>query len=302
MVIDGIVLNMSPYIVANPVAIPGDEVDFAIRQSLTNQSASGKDATRLFYNRQATKDAIPCLQSRYMAGRIDKITPGCFAASLFLYTSLTVILAVVLVRFAMACIFNWFMAAKLVLPPSDLGRTGISPAVMPEGANMSVNNKTGTAPWAAGGSGAGDKRLKAKLNKINGNLNGSSTTLVNPEPLISLSRIGAELFAVCLVTCYSEGEDSIKSTLESIASTNYSDSRKLLFVVCDGMITGQGEKRSTPDICVGMLDADARFGNPMPMGFIAVGEGNKRENRAMVYAGHYGWFLLAQAIQPDCDG
>lgn len=59
-------------------------------------------------------------------------------------------------------------------------------------------------------------------------------------------------------------------------------------MVCDGMITGQGEKRSTPDVCVGMLDADGRFGNPVPMGYEAVGSGRKRENRAMVYAGHYG--------------
>ena len=106
--------------------------------------------------------------------------------------------------------------------------------------------------------------------------------------MISLARIGAELFTIALVTCYSEGEDSVRGTVESIAATNYSDSRKLIWIVCDGMITGQGEKMSTPDICVSMLDADPRFGNPMPMGYIAVGSGAKRENRAMVYAGHYG--------------
>jgi chitin synthase len=54
------------------------------------------------------------------------------------------------------------------------------------------------------------------------------------------------------------------------------------------MITGHGEKRSTPDVCVSMLDADPRYGNPMPMGYIAVGSGAKRENRAMIYAGHMG--------------
>lgn len=299
MVIDGTILNMSPYIAANPKPIPDDEVDAIIRQVLNNQSSSGKDATRLFYNRKVTQEAINCLTSRYLAGRIDHITPGCFVANLFLYTSLTVILGVVLVRFIMACIFNWFMAAKLVLPPKDLARTAISPAVMPEGANMSVHNKTGTAPWAGGNSTS--KKLKSSRGgggKPNGIPNNSSSTLVGlgagqaglgmPEPLISLTRIGTELFAVVLVTCYSEGEDSVRGTIDSIASTNYSDARKLIWVVCDGMITGAGEKRSTPDICVSMLDADPRFGNPMPMGYIAVGSGSKRENRAMVYAGHYG--------------
>lgn len=285
LVIDGFVLNMSPYMSANPTSIPGDDVDLAIRTVLSNQSSSGKDATRLFYNRKDTQTAIPCLLTRYLAGRIDKIPPGCFVATLFLYTSLTVILGVVLVRFAMACIFNWFMSARLVRPPTDLARTAISPAVMPEGANMSINNKSGTAPWA-------NPILPSK--KFRGNPNAertsSSRALVNgtPEPMISLARIGAELFTIALVTCYSEGEDSVRGTVESIAATNYSDSRKLIWIVCDGMITGQGEKMSTPDICVSMLDADPRFGNPMPMGYIAVGSGAKRENRAMVYAGHYG--------------
>ena len=292
MVLDGYVLNMEPYIAANPTAIKDDPVDAIIRQVLSNQTTSGKDATMLFYNRQISKEAVECLETRYLAGKIDKTTPGCFVASLFLYTSLVVILGVVFVRFAMACVFNWFIAARLVLPPKDLSRAGVSPAVLPEGANVSIHNKTGTAPWASG-SPPGTKTKKGGRGvpaKLNGLPNNSSTTLVNlssPEPIINLARIGSELFAVALVTCYSEGEASVRGTIESIASTNYSDSRKLLWIVCDGMITGAGEKMSTPDICVSMLDADPRFGNPMPMGYIAVGSGAKRENRAMVYAGHY---------------
>ena len=102
-----------------------------------------------------------------------------------------------------------------------------------------------------------------------------------------MTQIGAELFTVCLVTCYSEGEESIKGTLDSISATSYSDSRKLIFIVCDGMITGSGEKLSTPDICVNLLDVDPRFGEPAPMGYVAVGLGDKGQNRAMVYAGYY---------------
>lgn len=161
MVIDGNVLNLIPYMNANPNPIPGDEVDAAIRQVLLNQSDYGKDATRLFHNHKVTHDAIPCLTTRYLAGKIDRITPGCFVAALFLYTSLAVILGVVLIRFAMACIFNWFLSARLVQTPKrgDLARDAISPAVMPEGANMSVHNKAGTAPWSAtpGGAGARSK-------------------------------------------------------------------------------------------------------------------------------------------------
>lgn len=288
-VIDGAVLNMNPYMQLHPNAIPTDHVDDALRTILKVQDpSSGKDGTRLFYNRADIHAAVPCLIQRYYAGNIDKVTPGCFVSQLFLYAGLIVILGLVLVRFSMACVFNWFLSERLAGPPVNLNRSAISPAVMPEGANISIDNKHGTAPWA--GSGAG-KRLAKPTNKSARSFQtASSTTLTNGEgaaPVMSLAQIGAELFAVCLVTCYSEGEESLRTTLDSISTTTYSDQRKLLFVVADGMITGAGEKKSTPDICVGLLEADPRFGNPMPMSYRAVGSGAKGENRAMVYAGHY---------------
>ena len=285
-VIDGAVLNMNPYINQHPNPVTSDAVDLAIRTILQTQaSLSGKDGTRLFYNRADIRSAVPCLSQRYYAGNIDKITPGCFVSSLFLYVGLIVVLGLVLVRFAMACVFNWFLSAKLAGPPdkSHLNRSAISPAVMPGGANISIDNRTGTAPWA--GPDGSKKLVKTVPTRLPAS--SSSTLLPDAAPVMSLAQIGAELFAVCLVTCYSEGEGSIRSTLDSISQTTYSDARKLLFVVADGMITGAGERMSTPDICVGLLDADPRFGNPTPMSYLAIGSGTKRENRAMVYAGHY---------------
>jgi chitin synthase len=301
MVINGVVLNMQPYLDANPKPVTTDTVDTIIRYALSDTTSSGKDVTRMFLRSSTSLAAINCMHQRYIAGRIDKVAPGCFFSGLFLYASLIVILGVVFTRFIMAVVFNWFLSARLCRPPSEseLRRKGISPSVMPEGANVSIDNGTGTAPWASGGkNGKGNKIRRAGPSIPTKDYSGSQfgekqigrgmNVNQSAEPLINLSQIGAELFAVCLVTCYSEGEVSIRSTLESIANTSYSDSRKLLFIVCDGMITGEGEKISTPDVCVGMLDADPRFGEPMPMGYIAVGNGAKRENRAMVYAGHYG--------------
>ncbi|KAG7090831.1 Chitin synthase, class 1 [Marasmius oreades] len=288
-VIDGAVLNMTSYMLQHPTAIPKDNVDAAIRTLLRSGSSSGKDGTRLFYNRADLKSAVPCLKQRYVAGNIDKITPGCFVSSLLLYIGLFVILGLVILRFAMACVFNWFLSERLSGPPDskELDRQAISPAVMPEGANLSIDNKIGTAPWAGGGV---SRKLTKGANKSARSL-ASSTTLTSPstEPtsVVNLASIGRELFAVCLVTCYSEGETSLRTTLDSISLTTYSDRRKLLFVVADGMITGAGEKMSTPDICVGLLEADPRFGDPIPMIYEAVGSGSKSQNRAMVYAGHY---------------
>ncbi|KAJ1930786.1 hypothetical protein FBU59_006939, partial [Linderina macrospora] len=55
-------------------------------------------------------------------------------------------------------------------------------------------------------------------------------------------------FVVCNVPCYTEGEDSLKSTIDSLARLKYDDKRKLLFIVCDGMIMGSGNDRPTPRI------------------------------------------------------
>lgn len=283
---------MNPYMSLHPNPIPTDNVDDALRTILQSQpSSSGKDGTRLFYNRADIRAAVPCLTERYYAGNIDKITPGCFVSQLILYAGLIVILGLVFVRFSMACVFNWFLSEKLAGPPDNLNRSAISPAVMPEGANVSYDNKHGTAPWAGPG---GAKKLAKPTNKSTRSFQTSSSATLaadGPAPVMSLAEIGAELFAVCLVTCYSEGEESLRTTLDSISTTTYSDKRKLLFIVADGMITGAGEKRSTPDICVSLLDADPRFGNPIPMSYLAVGSGEKGENRAMVYAGHYSKFL-----------
>jgi len=291
IVLDGHVLNLNPYMKLHPNPIPGDAVDHALRTLFTTPGSSGRDGTRLFVNRNDIRNAVPCLVERYKAGSIDKITPGCFVSQLLLYAGLIVVMSLILVRFIMACVFNWFLSARLAGNPDDssLNRSAISPAVLPEGANVSVDNKNGTAPWA----GPDGTKLSKPSKSLRSLQSASSTTLINSTardyaaPVMSLAQIGAELFTVCLVTCYSEGEESLRTTLDSISSTTYSDQRKLLFVVADGMITGAGEKRSTPDICVGLLDADQRFGNPTPMSYIAVGSGSKQENRAMVYAGHY---------------
>ena len=294
LVIDGTVLNMTPYMTVHKSAIPNDNVDAAIRTILSTNPDNGKDGTLIFYSRNDLKAAVPCLTQRYHAGNIDKITPGCFISQLVLYAGLIVILGLIMIRFVMACIFNWFLSARLAgnVSSSVLNKSAISPNVMPEGANVSIDNANGQAPWAGGA-----KKLQKGTKGVHST--GSGSTLVHsdaPAPVMSLAQIGAELFAVCLVTCYSEGEDSLRTTLDSISTTHYSDSRKLLFIVADGMITGAGEKRSTPDICVSLLEPDPRFGNPMPMVYEAVGSGAKAENRAMVYAGHYSAYSTLHSL------
>jgi chitin synthase len=99
----------------------------------------------------------------------------------------------------------------------------------------------------------------------------------------SRSRHPEELdrFVICQVPCYTEGEESLRRTLEALAATRYDDKRKLLFVVCDGMIVGSGNDRSTPRIVLDLLGCDPAL-DPEPLSFLSVGEGSKQHNMAKV--------------------
>ncbi|OAD78894.1 chitin synthase [Phycomyces blakesleeanus NRRL 1555(-)] len=75
--------------------------------------------------------------------------------------------------------------------------------------------------------------------------------------------------------------------MDSLAETTYSKKHKIFFVIADGMITGEGETRSTPEIVTGMMDLDPTMANPKPSSYLAIADGEKQLNMAKVYAGHY---------------
>ncbi|KNC98261.1 uncharacterized protein SPPG_06659 [Spizellomyces punctatus DAOM BR117] len=93
-------------------------------------------------------------------------------------------------------------------------------------------------------------------------------------------------FVMCLVTAYTEGEDELRKTIESIAVNKYDDRRKLLFVVADGMIVGSGNDRPTPRIVLDILGVDPAV-DPEPLAFRSLGAGTLQYNLAKVYSGLY---------------
>ena len=95
-----------------------------------------------------------------------------------------------------------------------------------------------------------------------------------------------ERFVICHVPCYTEDEDSLRKTIDSLAAQEYDDKRKLLFIVCDGMITGGGNDRSTPRIVLDIFGVDPRH-DPTPLPFKSIAEGSKQLNYGKVYSGLY---------------
>jgi chitin synthase len=94
-------------------------------------------------------------------------------------------------------------------------------------------------------------------------------------------------FVILLVTCYTEGPESLIKTIASLATTKYDDKRKLLFIIADGMIIGSGNDKPTPQICLEILGVDVEEDETLASSFYSLGEGDKQHNMGKVYSGLY---------------
>ncbi|KAJ1670052.1 Chitin synthase, class 3, partial [Coemansia sp. RSA 25] len=95
-------------------------------------------------------------------------------------------------------------------------------------------------------------------------------------------------YTLLLVTCYSEGAQGIRSTLDSLSGTDYPASHKCLFIICDGLIKGQGEAMYTPDVCLSMMtDFVIPPDRVQAYSYVSIAQGTKRHNMAKLYAGYY---------------
>jgi len=93
-------------------------------------------------------------------------------------------------------------------------------------------------------------------------------------------------FIMCQIPAYTEDEDSLRRAIDSAARMRYDDKRKLLVVVCDGMIIGQGNDKPTPRIVLDILGVSETV-DPEPLSFESLGEGQKQHNMGKVYSGLY---------------
>ena len=93
-------------------------------------------------------------------------------------------------------------------------------------------------------------------------------------------------FVLCQVPCYTEGEESLRRTIDSLAALNYDDKRKLLFIICDGMVVGSGNDMPTPRIVLDVLGANPNV-DAEPLSFLSLGEGAKQHNMGKVYSSLY---------------
>ena len=337
-----------------------------------NPAVRGVDVTVAYANGNNKKIA-QCFQDIIKVGSIDTATVGCIASKVVLYVSLIFILSIVVIKFVLAVLFQWFLCRKFAASKTSMGgdtkkrkqdiedwtddiyrpppkmtdpastdggrdRASRRTSFLPQTSRFTspyamekALNRRGTAPMtmasqqsqtnliggqrgnyrdsqsevtlptymdSQGTSGNRSSQLYGTSKRYSSVIHtdtdasgpqGFIHEAVVPQPPPEWQPFGFPLaHAICLVTAYSEGPAGIRTTLDSIAMTDYPNSHKLMFVVCDGLIHGKGEKMSTPDAVLSMMKDHAVLPDEvLPFSYVAVANGSKRHNMAKIYSGFY---------------
>ncbi|CAG8188117.1 unnamed protein product [Penicillium salamii] len=93
-------------------------------------------------------------------------------------------------------------------------------------------------------------------------------------------------FVICMVPAYTEGENDLRKGLDSLTALQYDNKRKLIFVICDGMIVGGGNDRPTPKIVLDILGVDPKM-DPPALPCKSLGDGSDQLNYGKVFSGLY---------------
>ncbi|BGP23539.1 chitin synthase, glycosyltransferase family 2 protein [Rhodotorula toruloides] len=354
-VYDGVVLDFSllNWLDKSQVAYPPifDEL-----RSGSNSSFRGRDITTLMVNSNQ-RDVAECLVDVIRVGFVDSVTFGCVASDVVLYVSLVVIIGVVVLRFAFAVLFGWFLSWKIGKFPEETNEQRRARAneienwtddiyrPAPARYRPSVPNKlqkksmlpttsrfskgdllkaAGTdsslpslskkgmigagmrnsPPGSPGGPRASRSSTSLPMSSftLDGLARGSAAdgamgvcpfplADVVPQPPPDYEPFNYPLaHAILLVTAYSESVEGLRTTLDSLSTTDYPNSHKVILVIADGMVKGSGNSLTTPEIVLGMMK---EFVVPPaevePYSYVAISDGHKRHNMAKVYAGFYSY-------------
>lgn len=339
------------------VTVPSRFVELSNRNTAANAAVHGRDVTHSFQTAEDKKIA-QCFEQIIKVGSVDTDTVGCIASKVVLYVSLAFILSIVVSKFVLALVFQWFLSRKYAAsktsqssdpkkrnrqiedwtddiyraPPRIPGDPGSTVAgsdrMSKRGTAFLPTTSRFTNPYTENRISRVGRPLPTTMasqtstaalvppNPVFKNQNGSRTSFLRtdlngfsgatsdyggpgpeglihesvvPQPPADWQPFGYPLaHAICLVTAYSEGELGIRTTLDSVAMTDYPNSHKTILVVCDGIIKGKGETMSTPDIVLSMMKDHSILPDEVPAySYVAVSSGSKRHNMAKVYSGFY---------------
>ena len=225
-----------------------------IKQKL--QLAIGKDITYAYREDSTTVNSIRCFAEAYKIGYIDTSTVGCTIRDIISTIAMIAILSLIIVRFSLAIGFSWFLSWKL-------GKWEIQRKKLYDDKGQLIGSQSSL------------ESIKKSLQE------GSSINSIAIPPEYRL------IHSILMVTCYSEDESGLKTTLDSLSDIQYPNRYKLIIVVCDGLVKGGGQTKTTPEIVLGLIKEDLTFGQPEPKSYFSIADGKKRHNMAKIHCGQY---------------
>lgn len=247
-------------------------------QSIMTNAAKlkGQDISALISANSQSQQAGNCLIELAKIGVIESESVGCITAHIVLYLSMIFIVLIVLVKFVFALYFEWRMSWRL--------GDGFQ--------NLPFMTTASTLKRACSSVSTTVRKVHCPASK---DCNNNKRGLVIDDPIMQKYEpkwtFGLEndpFYTLLLVTCYSESQDGIRNTLDSLATCRYSNDHKLIIVICDGLITGSGNQKSTPDIVLSMMERFIVPEDETPLqSYVAVATGGRRYNTAKAYAGFY---------------
>ncbi|ANB13994.1 chitin synthase CHS3 [Sugiyamaella lignohabitans] len=281
------------------------ELSKALSQFVSLDASQGlpvSDISKYFVADPSLFKLAKCLTEIAKVGVIDVESVGCISSQIVLYVALMFIFSIVLIKFTFALYFEWFVSWRM-------GIKGVSStswvfwfiwSLFRAKEKIGTGENSGKSDISLSNS-ERQYSLKSSESKSSSSLSNSS---VSQTPMETRSESTAfsqmhmfpstceslddQMYVVCLVTVYSESEDGLRLSLDSLASTDYPDCRKLLLVVCDGLVTGANNDRMTSEIALSLMeDVAVPFHEVPDLSYISVGYGKRRINMAQVHCGYY---------------
>lgn len=191
----------------------GPQVDATIRNNLATDISYA-----LLYSSEGNQ-ARKCLAARYRVGIMETETGGCIAANIIMTLFLVVIILMIVVRYSMALLFQWIISGRLTKPG---GRSNWLAWRSIKGGNEDPANHI---PGPYNNYGNVNTSSSASL----GSGSSSRNTPATQDSAVPITGdiVQTELYTVMLVTCYSEGEEGLRTTMDSLAQTTYSKKHKV---------------------------------------------------------------------------
>ena len=294
----------------------------------------GRDATRAFFVAGLQTEAA-CLSEFFTIASVDRQSDGCLTASVVVYISLIIILAVVLARFVLAMYFTYVIGWRLGNSKAheramedlrrrraEYGRNGSSMPNLNYRSNIRdsmISTSTGVVDIPLEGISRLNnqtRRMEAIRSAVtvsdpsrswNASFGFMDMSVPNDPETERILNDPTLLHTLVMVPCYSEGVSSLKATLNSVAHSYYPSTHKCLFVIADGIVKGAENTQTTPDILIDMIEVDERFrkedpkwgGEPESYSYVAIADGANRKNYAKVYAGWYKYDLSEKPTAKD---